>query len=466
MTDPRTPEQRIPRAALHAALDDFAPGTLVGDWAIEQKIGEGGMGTVYAAVHAVIAKRAAIKVIRSELCADASAAERFVLEARLVNEIGHPNIVDIFHIGRLGDGRPYLVMELLQGKTLADRLADGRVPASEGIDLLLQMCAALGAAHGRGVIHRDLKPDNVFIVDTRSGPLVKLVDWGIAKLTDPGLGKTAMTRTGALVGTPQYLSPEQARGRDVDARADLYALGAIAYELLLEEPPFSADNVADLIAMHLREPVPPASEVWPDIPPELEELLGAMLAKAPEARPDLRSITETLAQVRAELQARSESRRHVRRLAVGSLPPEHPVDTRAVTLSDGVPIALASAASTLPEPPRRRRRRGWGLAAAAVVVAAAAVVAFLAIDRDRIVATAAIPEIEPPSAVEPAPAIEPVVVEPVVVEPPVEVPASAPAAVAPPAEPRPEKKKRRDRAERRRPDAKPADPDGRIDPFE
>ena len=346
MTDPRTPEQWTPRASLPAAPGDFVPGTLLGDWRVEQKIGEGGMGIVYAAVHGEIGKRAALKVIRHDACSDASSAERFVQEARLVNQIGHPNIVDIFHIGRLHDGRPYLVMELLRGQTLGERIAAGRVPAGEAIELLLQICAALAAAHAHGVVHRDLKPDNVFVVDARSGPVVKLVDWGIAKLSDTStMSSTAMTRTGALVGTPQYLSPEQARGKVVDERTDLYSLGVIAYELLLEEPPFTADNVADLIAMHLREPVPPPSEVWPDIPPALERLLVGMLAKTSDQRPTLLTIMETLEEARAELAARHESRRHVLRTANGSIPPELALDGRMVSTSGGVPIAFATAPS-------------------------------------------------------------------------------------------------------------------------
>jgi serine/threonine-protein kinase len=455
MTDPRTPEHWTPRPEVPSAPGDFAPGTLLGDWSVEQKIGEGGMGTVYAAVHAEIGKRAALKVIRAELSAAVGGAERFVQEARLVNEIGHPNIVDIFHIGRLDDGRPYLVMELLRGRTLGERMADGRVPSCDAIQLLLQICAGLAAAHARGVVHRDLKPDNVFVVDTRSGPLVKIVDWGIAKLSDTRAAQsTALTRTGAMVGTPMYVSPEQARGRDVDERTDLYSLGVIAYELLLEEPPFSADNVADLIAMHLREPVPPPSEVWPDIPPALEALLVAMLAKRPEARPDLSAIMETLESVRVELEARSETRRHdLRRLANGSLPPElaqAASDGRVVTSSGGVPVVFAQGASspfvrvvgsgpidlpvlteerlpTEPEPLPAPRRGRW-IVAVSLVLAAAAVVGVLAV-RDRAAGPAAA-ELSP----EPATAVEPEVPEPAqkAVEPAVEPAIAAPAPAAAP----------------------------------
>jgi eukaryotic-like serine/threonine-protein kinase len=442
MTDPRTPEHWTLRATLPAAPGDFVPGTLLGDWSVEQKIGEGGMGIVYAAVHAEIGKRAALKVIRLDACSDASSAERFVQEARLVNQIGHPNIVDIFHIGRLHDGRPYLVMELLRGQTLGERIAAGRVPSGEAIELLLQICGALDAAHAHGVVHRDLKPDNIFVVETRSGPVVKLVDWGIAKLNDTSMSSTAMTRTGALVGTPQYLSPEQARGKVVDERTDLYSLGVIAYELLLEEPPFTADNVADLIAMHLREPVPAPSEVWPDIPPALERLLVAMLAKTPDGRPNLPTIIEVLEQSRGELAARHESRRHVLRTANGSLPAEL-FDGRVVTASGGVPIAFVTAPSgpavrvlgsgpmqaiadeiavpavgTMTSSAPRRRRRG-GLVAVALVtcVAAAAITgAVIVSNRDDAPAEPAAELPSPPP--EPAPvAAAPVAAAPVVTAP-------------------------------------------------
>ncbi|MCA9680267.1 MAG: serine/threonine protein kinase, partial [Myxococcales bacterium] len=344
-------------------------GTEIGDWRIDGQIGVGGMGEVYAAWHRVIGKRAALKVVRAELCRSPAAGERFVQEARVVNQIGHPNIVDIFDVGTLPDGRPYLVMELLAGKTLAQRLGDGKVPALDAVDILLQVCAALAAAHADGVIHRDLKPDNIFLVQPPPiatalgttgrlvvdvdrtgrfeldaaplGPKVKLLDWGIAKLQASPTTPT-LTTTGMIVGTPQYVSPEQARGKEVSERTDVYALGAVAYELFVEEPPFAADNVADLVAMHLRETPTPPSEVWPDIPGALDRLLLAMLAKDPEARPDIAEVVAVLVDVRAELAARA---RHGRsRLALGSQPP--PLGPRGPLASIGVIRTTAPTAPT------------------------------------------------------------------------------------------------------------------------
>jgi len=333
------------------ANTDLLSGTVLGDWRVEHKIGEGGMGTVYAAVHRIIGKRAAIKVVRAELCASALTGDRFVQEARVVNQIGHPNIVDIFHIGTLDDGRPYLVMELLLGRTLAGRMMAGRMPAPEIVDILLQVCGALGAAHSRGVVHRDLKPDNIFLAEVQGRTGVKLLDWGIAKLLDTSTMAATLTTTGVIVGTPQYVSPEQARGKNIDHRTDIYSLGAIAYELFLEGPPFSAESVADLVAMHLREPPLPPSVVWPDIPMELERLLLAMLAKDPAIRPSLHDIATTLLRVRQELVGRAFAARRVgpgARVAMGSTPP--PVSMASMGRHPTLPATPASMPAVTPTP--------------------------------------------------------------------------------------------------------------------
>ncbi|MBZ0233614.1 MAG: serine/threonine protein kinase, partial [Deltaproteobacteria bacterium] len=299
----------------------LSPGSTVGDWRIDGKIGEGGMGTVHAATHPVIGKRAAIKVVHAELVRSAGMADRFVQEARAVNQIAHPSVVDIFDIGQLPDGRPYLVMELLRGRTLGDRMEQGRMSPLEAIDVLLQIADALVAAHAQRVVHRDLKPDNIYLSDGVGGAVaVKIVDWGIAKLRDDATPRsTSLTTSGVILGTPQYVSPEQARGKSLDERTDIYSLGVIAYEMFLEGPPFVAESVADMVAMHLREPPPPPSDVWPDIPPQLEALLLAMLAKNVEERPSLAAIMETLRAVRTAFALRTTQARA--RFATGSLPP-------------------------------------------------------------------------------------------------------------------------------------------------
>jgi serine/threonine-protein kinase len=278
---------------------DLQPGTVVGEYRVEGKLGEGGMGAVYSAVHPLIGKKAAIKVLSAALCTDHAQVERFVQEARSVNQIGHPNIVDIFAFGSLPDGRSYFVMEWLQGQSLADRVQRGGLTLAEAIEILDQSADALEAAHEKKIVHRDLKPDNVFLVAVRGNrQLVKLLDFGIAKLAsaDGGMQKTA---TGMMMGTPGYISPEQARGKsDVDHRTDVYAFGCMAYEMLCGRLPFIAESAMDVVLKHLTEmPVPPRQH-WPDIPPQLNDLLLRMLEKDPGKRPSLTDFRTVMNEVR------------------------------------------------------------------------------------------------------------------------------------------------------------------------
>jgi serine/threonine-protein kinase len=274
--------------------DDLAAGDTIGEYQIVEPLGEGGMGAVYGAVHTVIGKRAAIKLLRRELCHNPEVVARFVQEARAVNQIGHAGIVDIFGFGALPDGRNYYAMEWLRGESLGTRLERGRLGRADACAILDQIIAALEAAHGQGIIHRDLKPDNVFLVE---GPQLrtKLLDFGIAKLTGVADRRIERTRTGSLVGTPQYIAPEQARGAAIDARADLYALGILSFEMFTGRLPFEADNAADLIAKHLTEVPPRARTIAPELPAELDEILAAMLSKDAAGRPPLARIRAVFA---------------------------------------------------------------------------------------------------------------------------------------------------------------------------
>jgi eukaryotic-like serine/threonine-protein kinase len=292
-------------AAQPVESDELVSGEKAGPWIVEREIGRGGMGSVYAVTHEDIGKRAALKVMHRRLVTTAS-AERILLEARVVNQVGHPNIVDIFETGALPDGRPYIVMERLEGVPLSFRADEGKILPDQVISILLQVCDALIAAHAANVVHRDLKLDNIFLIDNPDDPQhprVKLLDWGIAKVIS---NDVRVTIEGQLVGTPQYLSPEQARGAAVSPQTDVYSLGVMAYELFLEQLPFEAETSAEIMAMHLRATPPPPSEMWPDIPPGLENLLLAMLAKDPESRPTVLTVAHTLELVRSEL----ERRRH------------------------------------------------------------------------------------------------------------------------------------------------------------
>jgi serine/threonine protein kinase len=286
-------------AAADADPDDLPPGTIVGEYTIEEKAGQGGMATVYSAVHPVIGKRAAVKVMSALLSADGSLVERFVQEARAVNQIGHPSIVDVFAFGRLPDGRCYSVMEWLSGETLYDRQLRRRVTFAELIDIVQQMCDALEAGHDQGIVHRDLKPGNVFLVPVQGkSELVKLLDFGLAKLTGVRDLGECHTGSGTLMGTPEYMSPEQAKARGVDHRTDVYSLGVMAYEMAVGRLPFVAETSMEMVGMHLREAPPPPSRLWAEIPPDLERLLFQMLEKEPGSRPALSEVRERLEAMR------------------------------------------------------------------------------------------------------------------------------------------------------------------------
>jgi hypothetical protein len=282
-----------------ADLAVLETGTEVGGYVIDGKIGQGGMGVVYGAHHPRIGKRVAIKVLSPNYSANPSTVRRFEQEARLVNEIRHPNIVDVFQFGELPDGRSYFVMEWLDGEPLSARIDRGALPAPEAMAILDVVCDALQAAHEHGVVHRDLKADNVFIVKGRGSRSVKLFDFGLAKLAGKNDGSINRTKSGILVGTPAYMAPEQARGKAVDARTDIYALGVLAYKMLTGAMPFKAENAMDLIVLHLNAPPPAPHKLARDTPIELSKLVQRMMAKDPAERPALADVRKLFAQLRA-----------------------------------------------------------------------------------------------------------------------------------------------------------------------
>jgi serine/threonine-protein kinase len=264
--------------------DDLPPGAAVGEYVIEALIGRGGMGSVYAARQPLIGKRVAIKVLSTDLPEDATALRRFVDEARAVNKIGHPNIIDIFSFGELPDKRQYFVMELLQGFTLRDRMEDRPLELAECQRYLEHICSALSAAHAEQIVHRDLKPENIWISTPKHGePYVKLLDFGIAKLLETHAVGPA-TQTGVAMGTPQFMSPEQCRGVDVDYRTDIYALGIILYEIFAGRLPFIGNSLIEVLMQHMTTPPPPPSG-FRAVPSAIERLILACLEKEPSARP-------------------------------------------------------------------------------------------------------------------------------------------------------------------------------------
>jgi serine/threonine-protein kinase len=278
-------------------------GTVINNYQLDAVIGEGGMGTVYLATHTFIGRKVAVKVLRRVYSEDPEMVARFMNEARAANAIGHPNIIDIIDVGRLesGDGAgglPYLMMEHLEGETLAQRLRRVRkLPLLDALAIVKQTTAALGAAHAAGIVHRDLKPENVFVtLDGLGQQRVKVLDFGIAKLR--GLaGVNPVETVGGLFGTPIYMSPEQCRGGsvEVDGRADVYAVGTLLYEMLCGEVPFTGPAAGEVLLMQLTQAPRPPRSLNPDIPPGVAAVIERALAKDPADRPqDMETLQRAL----------------------------------------------------------------------------------------------------------------------------------------------------------------------------
>ena len=274
---------------LRGPRDPLLGTTIDGRYRIRRRIGDGAMGIVYEAVQLSVERAVAIKVIRESLHHRA-AAKRFLREAQLVTGINHPNVVHIFDYGETHDGAPYLVMELLAGRTLAEVLAAaGRLDARRACEVGIQLCDALAAAHARGIVHRDLKPANVILLDAPAvRDLVKVLDFGLAKsLSIESSPATTLTEAGALLGTPLYMAPE-AMGGTVDHRSDLYSLGCMLYELVAGTTPFAGTSINLVLARHLAD-APPALPA--DVPSAFADVVMALLAKSPDQRPSSASST-------------------------------------------------------------------------------------------------------------------------------------------------------------------------------
>jgi eukaryotic-like serine/threonine-protein kinase len=273
--------------------NDALIGTLAaGRYRIIKQLGEGGMGQVYLAEHVAIEKRVALKVLRVEYATKGDIVTRFQQEAISASRIKHPNVLDVFDFGQLENGCFYLAMEFLEGCDLADEITRRRVlDASTGIRVAMQVCRALAAAHANGVVHRDMKPENVFLQRTADGEeIVKIVDFGIAQLRskDDSVVETKrrLTRTGMIFGTPEYMAPEQASGKHADLRADIYAVGIIMYEMFTGAVPFTGETFLGVLTKHLSEAAPAMNAVYPDlaISPQLQSVIMRALEKDPAVR--------------------------------------------------------------------------------------------------------------------------------------------------------------------------------------
>jgi serine/threonine protein kinase len=338
---------------------------VVGKYRLLSKLGEGGMGAVYSAEHVVIGGRFAVKILLRELALNPEVAARFQNEARATAAIGHEGIVKIFDFGETDDRSFYIVMELLEGHSMARRLREGGpMQLDLLVDLVRQIAAAVGAAHAIGIVHRDLKPDNIFLVPdgaVASGVRAKVLDFGIAKLREQ---ETSMkTQAGLIIGSPACMSPEQCRGSaDIDLRSDIYSLGCVMYEMACGRPPFVRASVGELLVAHLRDPMPPLRSVLPTLPAALEAVVARATEKDPADRyQSLQELAAALDQILPP-RALSTSSTIVGAEPVGALPPPSmPNVTMALADSPdvvssvqwfGTPSYVAPALSTRGDVPR------------------------------------------------------------------------------------------------------------------
>ncbi|HSN29187.1 MAG TPA: serine/threonine-protein kinase, partial [Kofleriaceae bacterium] len=379
---------------------DLPPGTQVGEYTVETRLGAGAFGVVYKASHPVIGKLVAIKVLSLKFSVDPEASTRFVAEARAVNQIRHRHIIDIFSFGKLPDGRQYYVMEYLDGETMDALLGRERKLSLEKLlPIARGIAKALDAAHAKQIAHRDLKPENVFLARDEVGVFPKLLDFGIAKLlgNEQG-GMTAKTKSGIAVGTPYFMSPEQARGRELDHRTDVYSFGVLVYLSLTGTYPFDGEDHISILMQHVTADPDAPSTRAPELPPAVDEVVLQLLQKDPAARPDsLRSAVAALERAAG--------------LAAS-------IDTGPVALQSAQ-VAVPAAPTAFVEAPKRRPRT-WVLvpALAAVAVIGVAVVALTGKRHEK-----------PPARREPPPA--PVVVHTLPPSPP-PAPGPAPAPAPPP----------------------------------
>jgi serine/threonine-protein kinase len=340
------------RAARRRAGPALTLGTIVaGRFRIEDKLGEGGMAEVFRAEDIATARRVAVKVLHPEIATNPEAVERTKREGQVLSGLDNPAIVSVETFGQLEDGTVFLVMELLEGETLGERMRRGPLDAPELAPVVAGTCAGLHAAHAKGIVHRDLKPDNIFLCPTEHGLQVKLLDFGISKV----YGGEKLTQTGEILGTPRYMSPEQLGAEpDIDARVDVYALGVILYEALAGKPPFLATTPTDLIIAILNGKVTPLRSARPDAPAAVEAVVMRAISKVRAARFDtaMELATAYVDAVGGVSTVRGQQRRGMATRAFGgarqgisSIPP--PMDALPNTRPPPAPVGKDSLAGNL-----------------------------------------------------------------------------------------------------------------------
>ena len=376
---------------------DLLIGQTIGNYLVTQKLGEGGMGSVYLAEHPSIGKKVALKILHSEFSSNQDVATRFFNEAKAVNDIGHPNIVDIVDFGiiQAGPGREqlvYFIMEYLAGVTLSQIIrSESPLPPERALSIALQVADALSASHKCGIVHRDLKPDNIILLQRgRERDFVKLLDFGIAKLTGGSAMGSHRTRTGIVMGTPAYMSPEQCEGRDsVDLRTDIYALGIVIYEMLTGRVPFVGDGYGEILVQHLTQRPAPVSQ-YRMLPPHVEVVVMKALEKRADMRYPtmdefMRAMADPVGYVEAHGGVAGFLQRQLMpsnaplpqsiRLTPAPLTPP-PGTLIAPNLGTPTPTTLGSATGQIQVP---RRKMGFIIASVAVLVVAGATAGIIAV---------------------------------------------------------------------------------------
>jgi serine/threonine-protein kinase len=385
----------------------IVPGTMIGEYEVTGTLGAGGMGVVFAAIHPRIGKKAAIKILQRSLARNPSAIARFENEARAVNAIAHPNIVDIFSFGELPSGDPYYVMEHVDGESLQDWIrSHGAVPLERAMPILRQICDALAAAHARGIIHRDLKPANIMVGGTDDTPRVKVLDFGLAKMMNQDLIAGDLTNPGMVLGTPYFMSPEQFEGREVDQRSDVYALGVLVYQMLCGKLPFLGATPTAVREQHLHHTPAPLSKVS-GLSARVDQVIDKALAKDVSARfASVRVLRDDLESC-VGLPARP---------VTGPSPPDEEGERPTFPSLDGVSLAP------------RRRIPIWALAGAGLGIVAFVIAWLVGRSSESLPTSASAPP--PVETVEDSAAPPPVVT-------PIEPPPAAPAVKPPDPAPKP-----------------------------
>jgi serine/threonine-protein kinase len=297
----------MPSSRAGSDSGELSAGSEIGHYVIESLLGEGGGGIVYSARHRVLGRRVALKVLRAEMATFPGMLTRFMREAEAVNRIAHPNIVDIYEFRELSPGRPYYVMELLEGRDLRTVLEEhGRLSPALALELLEPICRAVQAAHDAGIVHRDIKASNVFIAERNGERVIKLLDFGIAKSMGGDAAGQGLTEPGARLGTAHNMAPEQVRGDKVDARADIYALGVVIYQLLTGQYPFQGSDPRQVALLHLTAPAPRPSALAP-VCAAIDAVVLRCMEKQAERRYGsamelLAAFTQAVHQVAAEIE--------------------------------------------------------------------------------------------------------------------------------------------------------------------